>query len=180
MLTCDIRDLDQVDKVFASITELDLLVTSAFPFLEDNPFNWAAFENAQRLFAGHVRAMHNASTLMTNGGRMVNILGQCVRNGLPSAPHYSMFFAALHNYGKSINGNPRYGKARKNPIQVLDVLIAASDTREWDGVSAAVKASYEKGMSQFIPPEEVALRVLFELGLEVMATELVVDGYVLV
>ncbi|KKT68462.1 MAG: hypothetical protein UW64_C0018G0010 [Microgenomates group bacterium GW2011_GWC1_44_37] len=180
LVHCDIRDLTQVDRVFDyfSVNTLDVVVLSAFPFLENDPFDWSAFMEAQRFHAGHMRAMVNSFHALKRGGRIVNILGQCVRNGLPAAPHYSAFFAQMHNFAKSVNGNPRYGKS--DQINMLDVLLAAVDTREWNGVSQSVKAAYEQKMGKFIQPEEVARRVLFELSCQTMATELVIDGSVLV
>jgi NAD(P)-dependent dehydrogenase (short-subunit alcohol dehydrogenase family) len=175
---CDLRSQAQVDALFGRFGYLNVVVLAAFPFFEADPFDWHAFEEAQTFHTGNMRAIWQASRTLDPGGRIVNILGQCVRNGLPSAPHYSAYFAAMHNFSKSVNGHPQYGK--RGRVSMIDVLLAAVDTREWNGVSPEVKATYEARMSQFIQPAEVARRVVFELSCEVMATELVVDGYVLV
>ncbi|HSV94579.1 MAG TPA: SDR family NAD(P)-dependent oxidoreductase [Spirochaetia bacterium] len=173
----DIRDFDQIDYLIKNLPRLDVLVLSSFPFIEADPFDFNSYSQTESIHTGHMRAICDAAPLlMKNNGRIVNILGQCVRNGLPAAPHYSAFFAAMHNFGKSVNGT--YGKSKK--ISVVDVLLAAVDTREWNGISPEIKKRYEEKMSQFISPSEVAKRVAFELSCEVMATELVIDGYVLV
>ena len=108
-----------------------------------------------------------------NGGKVINILGQCVERGLPGGAFYSAAFAFLHNYGNSING--REGKAGK--ILICDLLLGPVDTREWNGLSEEIVLRYRTKVSQFVSPQQVAETVAFLARQEVMPSTFKLDAY---
>ena len=109
-IKCDLRDIGQVAELLDQVDSLDLLVTSSFPFLESANLDFEGYTKAEKFLRAHVLILTEVGKKM-NGGKIINILGQCVERGLPGAAFYSAAFAFLHNYGNSVNG--REGKAGK-------------------------------------------------------------------
>jgi NAD(P)-dependent dehydrogenase (short-subunit alcohol dehydrogenase family) len=170
---CDLRDVRQITELFNYLDELDLMVTAAFPFIESENFDFDAYLQVETFQRAHVFAMTRAAQIMNEGGKIINILGQCVDRGLPGGAFYSAAFAFLHNYGNSINA--REGKAGK--ISVCDLLLGPVDTREWSSLSAEVVDRYKAKVSQFITPQQVAETVAFFAKQPVMPRTHVLDAY---
>lgn len=173
-IRCDLRDLAQVESLFCLVSELDLVVTAAIPFLEADNLDFAGYLAIEPFLRAHVYAMTvGAKSAMRPDGRIVNMLGQCVERGLPGGAFYSGAFAYLHNLGQSING--REGKA--GGISVCDILLGPVDTREWNGLSADVVERYRAKVRQFITVAQVADTVRFLAGQPVMPSTFKLDAY---
>lgn len=108
-----------------------------------------------------------------HGGKIFNLLGQCIERGLPGAAFYSAAFAFLHNWGNSING--REGKAGK--VAVCDLALGPVNTRTWSGLSDEVVARYKAKVQQFIPPAQVAETILFLANQPVLPSTFKLDAY---
>ncbi len=174
IMQCDIRDLQQIQAVIDEVGEnIDLLITSAFPFLEGDNLDFNAYLEAQAFLTGHVYAILTAAKKMNHGGRIINILGQCVERGLPGGAFYSGSFAFLHNLSNSINA--REGKAGK--VAACDLLLGPVDTREWTGLSTEVVDRYKAKVVDFIKPEQIARTTRFLVGEAVMPSTFKLDGY---
>ena len=171
-MRCDLTDMEQIKELFSKIDKLDLLVTSAFPFMEYDNFDFDGYLKAETFLRGHVLAMTLAARKMTDG-KIVNILGQCVERGLPGAAFYSAAFAFLHNFGSSING--REGKMGK--VAVCDLLLGPVNTREWQGVSATVVERYMSKVRDFISPQQVANTVKFLASQRILPSTFKLDAY---
>lgn len=171
-IRCDLRDIGQVSELLNQIDSLDLLVTSSFPFLESANLDFDGYIQSERFLRSHVLILTEVGKKM-NGGKIINILGQCVERGLPGAAFYSASFAFLHNYGNSVNG--REGKAGK--VSICDLLLGPVDTREWSGLSEEVVFRYRTKVAQFISPRQVAETVAFLARQEVMPSTFKLDAY---
>jgi NAD(P)-dependent dehydrogenase (short-subunit alcohol dehydrogenase family) len=169
---CDLRDVEQVRRVFEELPQMDVLVTAAFPFLESDNLDFAGYLAVEPFLRAHVLAITLAAEKM-KGGKIFNILGQCVERGLPGGAFYSGAFAFLHNYANSING--KEGKARK--VSICDLLLGPVDTREWSGLSPDVVLRYKAKVAQFISPQQVAETVRFLESQEVLPSTFKLDAY---
>src|SRR3989344_4932377 len=157
VMQCDIRDLDQISHVFGEVPPLDIMVTCAFPFLEGHNLDFQEYQRAEAYLKGHVYTITLAAQKMNKGGKIFNLLGQCVERGLPGGAHYSAAFAYLHNLGNSINA--REGKS--GDLSICDLLLGPVDTREWAGLSEEVIQRYKQKVVAFIQPQQVAKTVRF-------------------
>lgn len=173
---CDIcaPDRVEIDDVFRSFEgELDLVVTAAFPFLESGNLDFRGYRAAEEFLRGHVYIMTEAAKRMVRGGRLINMLGQCVERGLPGAAYYAASFAFLHTLGQSINGC----EGKQGKLAVCDLLLGPVETREWAGLSSEIVDRYRARVSQFIKPSQLAAIIMFLLEQEVMPTTFKLDGY---
>ena len=173
---CDIRAPDRVeiDDVFRSFEgEIDVVVTAAFPFLESGNLNFKGYAAAEEFLRGHVYIITEAAKRMARGGRIFNMLGQCVERGLPGAAFYAASFAFLHTLGQSINGC----EGKQGKLAVCDLLLGPVETREWAGLSNEVVERYRSRVSQFIKPDQLAKLIAFLMEQEVMPTTLKLDAY---
>ena len=173
-LRCDIRDLKQIDYVFEQFKDgLDLLITSAFPFLEGDNLDFQGYLEAELFLRGHVYTITKAAKIMTKGGKIFNILGQCVERGLPGGAFYSASFAYLHNLGNSINA--KEGKTGK--ISVCDLLLGPVNTREWNNLSDEVVNRYKEKVVGFIEPKQIAETVRFLAEQTITPSTFKLDAY---
>lgn len=173
VIRCDITNLGNIEKVFDQVPTLDLMVTSSFPFLENNNLDFLGYLRAEAYLRGHVYAFTQAAKKMNKGGKIFNILGQCVERGLSGGAFYSAAFAYLHNYGNSINA--KEGKAKE--LSICDILLGPVDTREWDGLSEEVVARYKQKVAGFIDPKQVARTVKFLAEEEITPSTFKLDAY---
>lgn len=171
---CDIREQGDIDRLFEMLgaQNIDLCITASFPFIESDNFNFDAYLEVERILRGHVYALTQVATRMS-GGKIFNVLGQCVERGLPGGAFYSAAFAFLHNWANSING--REGKTGK--VSVCDLLLGPVDTREWSGLSEEVVARYKAKVQQFISPRQVAETILFLASQPVLPSTFKLDAY---
>lgn len=174
IIHCDITDLKQIDDVIKEVwVWVDLLVTSAFPFIEWDNFDFETYLEVQKILTWHIYTITETSKIMNDGWKIVNILGQCVERWLPGWAAYSAAFAFLHNYSNSINA--KEWKTWK--ISALDMLLWPVDTREWDWLSEEVIQRYKSKVADFITPEQVADTIHFLINQKVMPSTFKLDGY---
>jgi NAD(P)-dependent dehydrogenase (short-subunit alcohol dehydrogenase family) len=174
-IKCDLTDINQVAELFMGdeFEAPDLMITSAFPFIEGDNFDFNKYVEVEKFLGGHVFAMTCASQRMAHGGKIVNILGQCVERGLPGGAFYSAAFAFLNNYGNSINA--REGKTGK--LQVCSLLLGPVDTREWSGLSPEIVDRYKAKVIDFIKPQQVAETVAFLCSQPIFPSTFKLDAY---
>lgn len=156
---CDLSSPDSIEAFFDQLGErkIDAIVMSSFPFLTSDPLNIVQANEAISLLSGHIRFLSLAIRLLVDGGRVINILGQCVNSGLVEASHYSGAFAYMHNLAAAINSHPKYGKTGK--VWITDLLLALVDTRELNGMTEEDKKRYTESMVRIITDEDVAYQV---------------------
>lgn len=171
-IRCDLQDMEQVKHLFADLKDIDLMVTAAIPFLESN-LDFDGYLAIRPFLDAHVYAIASAKMFMSYGGRIINMLGQCVKKGLPGAPFYSGVFTLLHNLGKSINAV----EGRAGELSVCDFLLGPVETREWDGLSEEMVNEYRSKVVQFISPKQIADTVVFTANQEVMPNTCELDAY---
>jgi len=160
IIKCNLNHVVEILDVLDVTGNLDLLVTSAFPFIEAHNFDYGAYLEAETILRGHIFAITNAVKIMNRGGKIINILGQCVERGLPGAAFYSAAFAFLNNYGNSVNGK----EGKEGKVQVCSLLLGPVDTREWSGLSEDVVKRYKTKVADFISTKQVAktVQLIFE------------------
>ena len=156
---CDLSDDDSIRSFFKKLgnRRIDAVVMSSFPFLTADPMNIDHSKQALALLDGHIQFMIKASERLVEGGRIINILGQCTNSGLVEAPHYSAAFSYMDNWSKSVNSHPDYG--RKGKLWITNLLLALVETREIAGMTEEVKKGYAKSMTRLIQDTEVAQQV---------------------
>ncbi|NTW13426.1 MAG: SDR family oxidoreductase [Candidatus Moranbacteria bacterium] len=176
-ICCDLRDMEQVKVLFSGLfddlRDFDLMVTAAIPFLESDNFDFGGYLAIRPFLDAHVYAITSAKAFMSHGGRIINMLGQCVKKGLPGAPFYSGAFTLLHNLGKSINAV----EGRAGELSVCDFLLGPVETREWDGLSEDMVNEYRSKVVRFISPKQIADTVVFTAIQEVMPNTCELDAY---
>lgn len=175
---CDLSSITQTKEVMKEISnvmegQIDLLVTSAFPFLEGDAFDFQSYLAAEEILRGHILVMTLARKKMAVGAKIINILGQCVERGLPGAAFYSAAFAFLNNYGNSING--REGK--HNNMSVCSLLLGPVDTREWSGLSPEILARYKSKVAGFITTKQIAETVQFIFQQAIVPSTFKLDAF---
>lgn len=173
---CDLKDSNSIDEFFRRLEgrKLDAVVMSSFPFLTSDPMDIDQANEAISLLAGHIRFLSLATKRLASGGRIINILGQCVNSGLVEASHYSGAFAYMHNWAAAVNSHPRYGKAGK--VWITDLLLALVDTRELYGMTDEDKDRYAASMLRLITAEEVAYQVFAQIESPFPVTSVMMDG----
>lgn len=169
----DITNADAIKKVFEQVGELDLIVTAAFPYINTDPASFDDYLKIERFLQGHVAIFTLAHQYLNKGGLLVNLLGQSADHGLPSAPHYGASFAYIDNLAKSYNA--KYGRAGE--MKVFNLQLGPVETSLWAGVSHQERNYFEKKVSSFIDPSEVAELVYNIAQMKVTPTKLVLDGF---
>ena len=172
----DLRVQQDLEEFFCKIEggeKFDLVVTSSFPFLESPNSDFLGYVKAEAFLRSHVYIMTEGRRILSEQGRIINILGQCVERGLPGAAFYSASLSFLHNLGHSING--KEGKERG--ISVCDILLGPAETREWDGLSEEIVDRYRDRVKEFITPDQVAETIQFIAQSRVMPSTFKLDGY---
>ncbi len=179
-LPCKLVQLDLVSdpKAWSIQSELpkqlDIVVTSSFPFIESTSFDDTAFERANTFLRGHMNLLCMLRPRMSAGGTIFNMLGQCVERGLSGAPFYSAAFAFMHNWGNSVNSLE--GKS-KTGISVCNFLLGPVDTRAWDEVSSDIKKKYKEKVRAFVSAKEVAQHVSHFAAMEIKPSTFKLDSY---
>jgi short-subunit dehydrogenase len=173
IIKCDLNHVVEIRDMLDVTGSLDLLVTSAFPFIESSNFDYGAYLEAEKILRGHVFAITHAVKTMNQGSKIINILGQCVERGLPGGTFYSGAFAFLNNWGNSING--KEGKERK--LQVCSLLLGPVDTREWSGLSKEVVQRYKAKVADFISTKQVAETVEFIFNQPIVPSTYKLDAF---
>lgn len=169
----DITQVEDIEKVFAQIGSLDLIVAASFPYINTSLDSLDDYTMIERYLRGYVAIFTLAKKHLNKGGLLVNLLGQSADYGLPSAPHYGASFAYIDNLAKSYNA--RYGRA--GIMNVFNLQLGPVETSLWAGVSADERKYFEDRVQAFIDPKEVAELVYNVARMKVIPTKLVLDGY---
>lgn len=170
---CNLKSLSSIDNLFDHFDTLDLLVTSAFPFIETDPLKFEDFTKIDKFLRGHIYLFTKAAEKLKKKGRIINILGQSVDSGLPVAPHYGASFSYIDNLTKSINAT--YG--RRGILSMHNILLGPVDTKLWNSVSIKDREHFEGRVISFINPEQVAKEVLHISKAEIPPTKYILDGF---
>lgn len=171
---CDIRDLNQVHDLIKEVGELDVLVTAAFPWCASDNFDFqGGYLLAEKFLRGHVFAICEVIKIMRKGGKIINILGQCVDKGLPGGAFYSASYAFLHNLSMSINAR----EGREGKIFSYDLLLGLVSTPAWESLPEEVLQPYREKMFEFIEPAAVADVVKFIVDSRVGPTKFKLDAF---
>lgn len=170
---CDIQNIRSIRMVFRQFPKLDLMVTCAFPFIENDVLEFSSYLETEPYLRGHVVAVCEAAKKMNSGGKVINLLGQCVDRGLAGAPYYAAAYAYLRNLAMSINAS--HGRAGR--LSVHDILLGPVNTKLWRGVSKEVMTRYRNLVARFIEPREVAEAVLYIARSEIGPTTFKLDAF---
>lgn len=171
---CDIRNLEDIDKVYSKTPSLDAVIFSSFPEILEDAKDFEGYLKAEALLKGYMYAITKAMNGQLNpNGKIINILGQCVNHGLVGAPYMGMAFAAMHNFSKSVNA--KYG--RNEEFAIYDLLMGPIATKMWDRVPGQVVNDNKQKTNSFVDPAIVASYVNQILKHPIGPTEIVIDGF---
>jgi NAD(P)-dependent dehydrogenase (short-subunit alcohol dehydrogenase family) len=169
---CDLRDMGQVKRLLSGMRDIDLMVTAALPFIPSENLDFEGYLAVRPFLDAHVYAITSAKTVMSPGGRIINMLGQSVELGFSGCAFNAGAFAFLHNLGKSINSK----EGQEGRLSICDFLLGPVETRIWNG-HPEEKAAFLAKAGRFIQPEEVAKTVLEYAGMEELPTVCVLNPY---
>lgn len=169
---CDLRDMEKVKGLLAGMKDIDLMVMAAIPFVLSDNLDYEGYLAVRPFLDAHVYAITSAKTVVTVGGRIINMLGQSVELGFSGCAFNAGTFAFLHNLGKSINSK----EGRAGRLSICDFLLGPVETRIWNG-HPEEKAAFLAKAGRFIQPEEVAKTVLEYAGMEKLPKECVLNPY---
>lgn len=170
---CDLRDIENIQNIFDELSDIDLIVTSSFPFISTDPLNFTHYIEIESFLKGHIKIICEGAKKLNKGGKIINILGQSADYGLPSAPHYSASFSYLDNMSKSINAT--YG--RKGVFSIHNLLLGPVETKLWNGVSDGEREAFNKRVVKFTLPKQIGQEVLHIASSEVGPTKIVLDSF---
>lgn len=170
---CDLTLLSHVEAMIRHIGEVDLLVTAAFPFIESDNLDFDGYDKNEKFLRAHVFVICEVAKKMNKGGKVINLLGQCVDKGLAGGAFYSASYAFLHNLSMSINSQ----EGRQGQVSSHDLLLGPVDTSMWKGLSEDVLQRYKEKVLDFIEPEAVADAVLYIAESKIGPTKFKLDAF---
>lgn len=170
---CDITNINEIDSVFEAVGQIDICITSSFPFINSDGTDFEGYLKTEPYLRGHVYIFSMMNKFLRSGGKLVNLLGQSADAGISDAVHYAAGFAYLDNLTKSINA--KYGRTGK--FSIHNILLGPVETKAWDGLNKDQRSKYNKKVVHFLDPRQVADEVFHIAESDVGPTKLVLDGF---